>query len=80
VLQIAGSTDSGAPDLSAGGGRVPAVGLDALSLLPVMACITIVVFRKLGAAVSRRSWINFDLIWAAALLIVGGISMYHASA
>ena len=80
LLQIAGSAGSGSANLSAGSGMMLAVGLHTFSMVLVMACIAIVVFRKLGLTVLRRSWINFDLIWAAALLIVGGISMYHASA
>jgi hypothetical protein len=55
-----------------------AVGLHTASMLVIMACIAWVVYRKLGLAVLRKNWINFDLIWAGALLVVGGIALYHA--
>jgi hypothetical protein len=60
------------------GGLMLAVGLHTASMLAIMACIAWVVYRKLGLAVLRKSWINFDLIWAVALLTVGGISLYQA--
>lgn len=80
LLEIAGASGSHPSGYRAGSGLGLAVSLHTLSMLLVSACIAIVVFRKLGLAVLRRSWINFDLIWAAALLIVGGISLYQAIA
>jgi hypothetical protein len=38
-----------------------------------------VVYKKLGLAVLRQSWINFDLIWAVALLVVGGIALFRVT-
>lgn len=52
-----------------------AVALHTAAMLLVMAAVAWVVYRKLGVAVLRRGWINFDLIWAAALLIVGVLSL-----
>ena len=78
MLEIAGASDSHPTGLMAGSGVGLAVGLHTLSMLLISACVAIVVFRQLGLAVLRRSWINFDLIWAAALLLVGGISLYQA--
>jgi hypothetical protein len=40
--------------------------------------IAVIVYRKLGLKILRRSWINFDLIWAAALLVVGATALYFA--
>ena len=78
LLEIAGASGSQPSSLMAGSGLGLAVSLHTVSMLLVSACVAIVVFRKLGLAVLRRSWINFDLIWAAALLTVGGISLYQA--
>jgi hypothetical protein len=35
----------------------------------------LVVHRKLGVAVLRRGWINFDLLWAASLLLAGVVAL-----
>jgi hypothetical protein len=29
--------------------------------------------------VLRKNWVNFDLIWAVALLIVGGVALVHVA-
>lgn len=52
-----------------------AVSLHTISMLLVMAAIAWVVYRKLGLMVLKKGWINFDLIWSAALLVVGFISL-----
>ena len=44
----------------------------------VMGAVAWIVYRKLGLAVLRRKWINFDLIWAVSLLVVGGIALAAA--
>jgi hypothetical protein len=52
-----------------------AVGVHTLAMLVTMVVIAWVVYRKLGIMVLRQHWINFDLIWAFALLVVGLISL-----
>lgn len=52
-----------------------AVAVHTLAMLGVMALVAVVVYRKLGLAVLRRGWINFDLIWAVALLAVGALAL-----
>lgn len=65
------------PLIAVGTGAHPApalalgVALHTAAMLAVMAAVAWIVYRKLGLAVLRRAWINFDLIWAAALLAVG---------
>jgi hypothetical protein len=49
-------------------------------MLVVMAIVAPVVYRKLGLKILRQSWINFDLIWAVALLVVGVTALYFAFA
>ncbi len=46
-----------------------------LAMLVVMVLIAWFVYKKFGLRILRSHWINFDLIWAAALLIVGGIAL-----
>lgn len=60
---------------AAGIGMTGAVAVHTLSMLVVMAVIAWVVYRRFGLMVLRRRWVNFDLIWAGALFIVGGIAL-----
>jgi len=50
-----------------------------MAMLVVMTAVAWLVYRHLGLAVLRRKWINFDLIWAVALLLVGALSLVTAS-
>jgi hypothetical protein len=43
-----------------------------------MALVAWVVYRRLGLAVLRRGWVNFDLIWAVALLVSGALALLAA--
>jgi hypothetical protein len=52
-----------------------AVGLHTLSMLLTMVVVAWIVYRKLGLMVLRKGWVNFDLIWSAALLVVGGVAL-----
>ncbi|HEU0292018.1 MAG TPA: hypothetical protein VFR47_04745 [Anaerolineales bacterium] len=49
--------------------------LHTLAMLAVMALVAWLVYKKLGLRILRSHWINFDLIWAAALLVVGAIAL-----
>lgn len=60
---------------AAGSNASLAIGLHTLSMLVVMAIIAWIVYRKLGLMVLKKGWINFDLIWSAALLVVGCIAL-----
>ena len=42
------------------------------AMILVMAVIAWIVYKKVGLAVLRTNWVNFDLIWAVALIVVGG--------
>ena len=48
-----------------------ATGVHAVAYLAVTGLLAWVVYRKLGLALLRRAWLNFDLVWAAALLATG---------
>lgn len=52
-----------------------AVAVHTASMLLVMALVAWIVYKKVGLAVLRTSWVNFDLIWAAALLIAGAVAL-----
>lgn len=45
------------------------------AMLLVMMVVAWFVYKRFGLAVLRRNWINFDLLWAVALLAVGGLSL-----
>jgi hypothetical protein len=48
-----------------------ATGVHTLAYLAVTGLLAWVVYRKLGLALLRRAWFNFDLLWAAALVATG---------
>ena len=52
-----------------------ATGLHALGYLAVTAFIAVLVFEKLGVGILRRAWLNLDLIWAAALIATGTLTL-----
>ena len=65
LILIASTPGSAASTLALG------VALHTVAMFAVMAAVAWIVYRKVGLAVLRRSWVNFDLIWAVALLAVG---------
>jgi hypothetical protein len=52
-----------------------ATGLHAVGYLAVTAFIAVLVFEKLGVGILRRAWLNLDLIWAAALIATGTLTL-----
>jgi hypothetical protein len=48
-----------------------ATGVHTVAYLTVAGLLAWVVYRKLGLALLRRAWFNFDLVWAAALVATG---------
>ena len=52
-----------------------ATALHAVGYLGVTAFIAVLVFEKLGVGILRRAWLNLDLIWAAALLATGTLTL-----
>lgn len=49
--------------------------LHTLAMLAMMALVAWIVYKKFGLAILRSHWVNFDLIWAVALLFVGSIAL-----
>ena len=52
-----------------------ATGVHTIAYLAVTGLIAWVVYRKLGLALLRKAWFNFDLLWAAALVAAGLITL-----
>ncbi len=52
-----------------------ATGVHTISYLAVTGLIAWVVYRKLGLALLRKAWFNFDLLWAAALVATGVVTL-----
>jgi hypothetical protein len=48
-----------------------AIGVHTAAMLALTGAIAIVVYEWIGLAFLRRGWINFDLLWTAALLTTG---------
>jgi hypothetical protein len=64
------------PAAGAGAGAAfLATGLHAAAYLAVTACIAVLVFEKLGVGILRRAWFNLDLIWSAALVATGLLTL-----
>ena len=80
LLEVGHSAGAQTAALSAGAGMLLAVLLHTAAMLAVMLVVALVVYRKLGLKILRSSWVNFDLIWAVALLVVGATALYHAVA
>ena len=57
------------------GTALVATGLHAVGYLAVTAFIAVLVFEKLGVGILRRAWLNLDLIWAAALMATGTLTL-----
>jgi hypothetical protein len=52
-----------------------ATGVHTIAYLAVTALVAWVVYRKLGLALLRKAWFNFDLVWAAALVATGLVTL-----
>ena len=52
-----------------------ATGVHTLAYLAITGLLAWVVYRKLGLALLRKAWLNFDLIWASALVATGLVTL-----
>lgn len=48
-----------------------AVGVHTVAMLVMMAGLALVVYDSVGVGILRRTWVNVDLLWAAALVAAG---------
>ena len=65
------------PDVAMGANLGIGLGIlmHTLAMLAVMALVAWFVYKRFGLRILRSHWINFDLIWAAALLIAGAVAL-----
>jgi hypothetical protein len=52
-----------------------ATGVHTIAYLAVTGLLAWVVYRKLGLALLRKAWFNFDLVWAGALMATGLVTV-----
>jgi hypothetical protein len=52
-----------------------ATGVHTVAYLGVTGLLAWAVYRKLGLALLRKTWLNFDLVWAAALVGTGLVTL-----
>jgi hypothetical protein len=64
---------------SAGLAWALAIGLHTAVLLAVMTAVAWIVYTRVGLSILRRGWVNFDLIWAGALIVVGALALVTAA-
>ena len=57
------------------GSALMAISLHTAAMFIAGATIAVIVYRLVGVEGLRRYWINLDLIWAAALILTGTISL-----
>ena len=56
-------------------GSLAAVLIHTAAMFVTMAVVAIIVYEKVGLAILRRAWLNLDLVWAAALIVAGAITL-----
>jgi hypothetical protein len=52
-----------------------ATGVHTVAYLAVTGLVAWVVYRKVGLALLRKAWLNFDLVWAVALVATGLVTL-----
>jgi len=52
-----------------------ATGVHTIAYLAVTGLLAWVIYRKLGLALLRKAWFNFNLVWAAALVATGLVTL-----
>jgi hypothetical protein len=52
-----------------------ATGVHTIAYLAVTGLFAWVIYRKLGLALLRKAWFNFNLVWAAALVATGLVTL-----
>jgi hypothetical protein len=51
------------------------LGVHTMAMLLVMLPVALVVYKKVGLAFLRRGWINIDVLWGGALILVGVLTI-----
>jgi hypothetical protein len=72
---VAGFLRDGGVAVIAGATLVAAL-VHTLAMLVVMALVAWLVFRFVGVDFLRRGWVNLDRVWAMALILAGGVTLF----
>ncbi len=56
--------------------NMAAVLLHTLAMLLVMGAVAVLVYEKFGVGILRQAWVNLDLVWAAAFVGAGFITLF----
>jgi hypothetical protein len=78
TAEASGQIARGHAHLSAGGSAISgilATGIHTAAYLAATGLIAWVVYRRLGLELLRKTWFNLDLVWAAALVATGLITL-----
>ena len=60
------------------GPQLLAVAVHTIGYLLLTGTIAWIVYKKLGLSLLRRSWLNMDLLWAVALIVTAGLTLFIA--
>jgi len=71
----AASCHAGGDHLHAGWTALAATGVHSAGYLIMTAAAAVLVYSKFGLRLLREKWVNLDLIWAAALVITGAVTL-----
>ncbi|MGH2350185.1 MAG: hypothetical protein ACRDJN_01045 [Chloroflexota bacterium] len=53
-----------------------AVMVHTAAMLLAMGLVAVLVYEKLGVAILRRAWVNFDAVWAVAVMLAGVFTLF----
>lgn len=68
--------DDAAPLLSVAARGLLAVTLHTGTMVLAMSAVAVVVYERLGVQVLRRAWVNFDQVWAVAMVATGTVAFF----
>jgi hypothetical protein len=57
-------------------GSVLGITLHVAAMLAVMSVVALLVYDHLGVSIVKRAWINLELLWAAAFVMAGVLTMF----
>jgi hypothetical protein len=65
--------------LPGGGEAVAVVAVHTAAMLATMLGVAVLVHDRVMLTVLRKYWVNFDLVWAAALIVAGALLLAGAA-
>ena len=78
TAHAADAADAHAAHLAAAAGASSTAAVLAVhtgAMLAVMAAVAVAVYEIMGVGFLRRAWINLDVLWAAALVVAGAVTL-----